>query len=339
MRLPQALLTPSTRRAFVCASLGTGLMAGIGANTMGTNTVGNLQPIAQWRERVLHGFGTTLWLRAAHTDIRVLNQGLDEAVQGLRAIEAEMSLFDQESDICQLNRTGFLANPGTHLAAALTLGIAVARASDGRFDPTVQSLWPVWAKAKTLNTVPTLKDLHTARSPVGWQGIHMENGGIRLDRPGMQITLNGIAQGYAADFARRVLKKHGVENALLNTGEWTMLGRSDLGRDWSIGLADPHGLKSILTEITSNGDSIATSSDNTTAFTADRRFHHILNPKTGMSPPHLSMVTVIAPSCALADALTKVFFMQAFDGAQALVRQWGVKAILVDKSGAMKVFA
>jgi FAD:protein FMN transferase len=321
----------TTRRTFIGASLGAGVLMGLSTD--------NETDRLQWRERALHGFGTTLWLRAAHHDVDALNRGLDEAITAIRDIEAQMSLFDKDSDITTLNKTGLLKQPGQHLVAALTLSQSIAQASDGSFDPTVQSFWPLWVNSKLAGQIPTSLALDEAKLRVDWRGIQIKANEIRFDRPGMQISLNGIAQGYAADYARDVLTKHGVQNALLNTGEWSAMGQAQAEHPWRLGIADPHQVNKVLTDIVSHGDSIATSADNTIVFTDDRRYHHVLNPKTGMSPAHMSMVTVIAPSCALADALTKVFFMQEFSQAEASAKKWGVKAILVDKAGTMKVFA
>jgi FAD:protein FMN transferase len=323
--------SPAIRRMFIGAGLGAGLLMGLSAAKKSAGL--------QWRERAMHGFGTTLWLRAAHNDVAALNRGLDEAIAAIRDIEAQMSLFDKGSSITTLNKTGLLKQPGQHLVAALTLSKSIARESDGAFDPTVQSFWPLWANAKPSGRIPTSAELEEAGRLVDWSGIQIKANEIRFDRRGMQISLNGIAQGYAADYARDVLKKHGVENALINTGEWSAMGHAQAGQPWRLGMADPHQVNKVLTDIVSHGDSIATSADNTVVFTDDKRYHHVLNPKTGMSPAHMSMVTVIAPSCALADALTKVFFMQEFNQAEATVQKWGVKAILVNKAGTMKVIA
>jgi thiamine biosynthesis lipoprotein len=78
---------------------------------------------------------------------------------------------------------------------------------------------------------------------------------------------------------------------------------------------------------------MATSSDAHTVFSADRRNHHILDPRTGYSPQHWSSVTVLAPSCAMADALTKVFFMLPPSRIDAECRRWGVDVVLQDKAG------
>ncbi len=78
---------------------------------------------------------------------------------------------------------------------------------------------------------------------------------------------------------------------------------------------------------------MATSGDDETVFSADHRHHHIFDPHTGWSPPGLSGVTVAAPTGALADALTKVFFVAGPERALAVARQWHVDALWIAKSG------
>ena len=82
-----------------------------------------------------------------------------------------------------------------------------------------------------------------------------------------------------------------------------------------------------------DGYSAATSSDAHTTFTADRRYHHILDPRTGESPPHWSSVTVVARSAALADGLTKVFFALPKERVAAAASHWGVGVLMQDKRG------
>jgi thiamine biosynthesis lipoprotein len=82
-----------------------------------------------------------------------------------------------------------------------------------------------------------------------------------------------------------------------------------------------------------DGRSVATSSDSETWFSPDRRHHHIFDPRTGYSPAGISSVTVVAPSCAVADALTKVMFVAGGQHALQLARQWQADVLVVDKTG------
>jgi FAD:protein FMN transferase len=324
------LSAASTRRQWLTASLG------LGAACAGAGALAGSSPLI-WRERALLGFGTTLWLRAAHADAPTLERALDDAVAAIRDVEAQMSLFDPNSAVSRLNRDGRLRGAGDDLLRVLQLAQHVSARSDGAFDITVQPLWQAWAAARREARVPTAAGLHAARSLVGWQGVQIDAAEVRLRRPGMAITLNGIAQGYAADRARERLRAHGVEHALLDTGEWAPLGQGPDGAPWALAVADPRGgdagaVHAVAT-LQAEGRSVATSSHAHTTFTADRRHHHIFDPRSGVSPAQLASVTVVANSCALADALTKVMFMGGIDDALTGARHWGVDVLAIDKAG------
>ncbi len=311
----------------VALGLGTGSVSALSA----ARTDGRLQ----WRERALLGFGTRLWLRAAHEDEGRLEASLDAAVQAIRHVERQMSLFDENSAACQLNREGVLHKVDPDLLRVLGLAAQIAARSAGAFDITMQPLWQVWAAAQREGRLPGATELRQARALVDWRALRIEGQAVFLDRPGMAISLNGIAQGYAADLARARLQAHGIRHALLDTGEWSPLGWGPDNTPWVLGVADPHvpGGAALQTRLISDGRAMATSSDAHSVFSADRRHHHIIDPRSGYSPTIWSSVTVLAPSCALADGLTKVMFMAPASQALALAQQWGVDVLLIDKAG------
>lgn len=293
----------------------------------------------QWRERVLLGLGTTLWLRAAHADANRADAALDAAVRALRHVERQMSLFDPDSALCRLNREGVLRDPDAHLVAVLQLARRVAAGSSGAFDASVQPLWAAWQRAHAEQRLPTQAELKAARARVDWRAVHVTPERITLRRPGMALTLNGIAQGYAADLARAALREHGIEHALLDTGEWATLGRAPADAPWVLGIADPRDAQRLVARLQPQGRAVATSSDAQLAFTADRREHHIVDPRSGHSPPQLASVTVVAPSAVLADALTKVVFMAGWEQGLPAAQRWGADALIVDKAGRWKASA
>jgi thiamine biosynthesis lipoprotein len=295
-----------------------------------------------WRERALLGFGTTLWLRAAHADAARLEHALDAAVALLRHIEQQMSLFDPGSALCRLNRDGVLLRPDPALVAVLQLARQVSARSGGAFDATVQPLWAVWQQAHAQRRKPTPAELLAARALVDWRAVAVSATEVRLGRAGMALTLNGIAQGFAAERARALLQAHGIGHALLDTGEWAPIGQAPDGQPWQLGLASPRDSARMLATLRADGRGMAVSSDAMLRFgpdASDDRDHHILDPHTGRSPPHLSAVVVAARSTALADALTKVLFMGTAPQALALARQWGVDVVAVDKAGRLHASA
>ncbi len=327
---PTPLPAPGPRRQWLRTSLGIGAaLAGVSA-APGQAAAGPLI----WCERALLGFGTTLWLRAAHRSASTVERALDAAVQAIRHVETQMSLFDPASAVSRLNTEGELHEPDADLLRVLQLAQHVAARSAGAFDITVQPLWQAWEAARRAGRAPTAHALAQARARVGWRGLEVEPGRVRLRHAGMAITLNGIAQGYAADLARQRLQAHGIEHALLDTGEWAPLGRGPGDAPWSLAVAHPRAdATQPIATLLAQGRSVATSSDAHTAFTADLRHHHIFDPRSGVSPAQLASVTVLAPSCALADALTKVMFMGGIHDALGLARRWGVDVLAIDKAG------
>jgi thiamine biosynthesis lipoprotein len=286
-----------------------------------------------WQERSLVGFGTTLWLKAAHTDAGRLQMALNESVKAIRSVEKQMSLFDPDSAVSRLNRLGELQNPDAELVSVLTLAQHVSMRSAGAFDVTMQPLWGLWSFHSQTQTVPSAKAISQTRSLVNWQALTVSPEVVRLNVKGMGVSLNGIAQGYAADKVRAVLQLHGVQHALIDTGETSVLGQSSKGENWRFAVEPSVASTVTSPAISPHGWALATSSDSHTVFSADHMHHHILNPHTGDSPSHWASVSVIAPSCALADALTKVFFMCPPHGVERLAKAWGVGVVLQNKRG------
>ena len=286
-----------------------------------------------WRERVLLGFGTTLWLRAAHTDSDRLELALNQAVLAIRQVESDMSLFNPESAVSRLNESGELRKPSAQLLSVLSLARYVSSRSQGAFDVTVQPLWQLWSQVQAGEKLPSQKQLQNKRQLVNWRALETSPDMIRLNTKGMGVSLNGIAQGYAADLVRAVLQSHGVAHALIDTGETATLGNAPDAKPWRLGVESAANAHLMQPVITADARAMATSSDAHTTFTPDHVHHHIFNPQTGDSPRHWASATVIAPSCALADALTKVFFMCPPRLVKRTASYWGVDVILQDKQG------
>jgi thiamine biosynthesis lipoprotein len=135
---------------------------------------------------------------------------------------------------------------------------------------------------------------------------------------------------------------------MIDAGETALLGNAPNEKPWSLSIESAATLKNLGIKntlqaalnqqgtsapiIVSDGRAMATSSDAHTTFSQDHRYHHILNPHTGYSPAQWSSVTVLASSCVVADALTKVFFMTPKERVIAKARHWGVDVVMQDKA-------
>lgn len=287
----------------------------------------------QWHVRTLIGLGTTMTVRVGHADAALAEHALDAVRDTIRQVEDQMSLYRPDSAICELNRNGQLKDPHPDLVEILRTAQSVSTRSRGAFDVTVQPLWAVFESASQQGRLPAPDAVRGARKLVDWRRVHVAADAITLEQQGMGITLNGIAQGFAADRVRARLQALGIQHALINTGEWAGLGAPGPGRPWTLGVADPRDAGAVLARIAMDGRCVATSADNQCSFSADFRHHHIFDPATGYSPSGLSSVSVLAPTCVQADALTKVMFVAGFRHALQLANVWNVDVLVVDKRG------
>ena len=203
------------RRTLLQATLGLGMLGALGADgRFGIPAASVQQPAEaaglQWRDRPLLGLGTTLSLRVGHRDPAQAERALDAVVATIRHVEAQMSLFDPNSALSRLNHDGELHDPDPGLLDILRIAQDVSARSHGAFDVTVQPLWQVFEAAQRKQGLQSGAAVLQARERVGWQALEITPRRIRFKKPGMAVTLNGIAQGYAADLVRRQLQACGI---------------------------------------------------------------------------------------------------------------------------------
>ena len=178
------------RRQYLRWSLGLagGLMSGrLIADTPALQVSPAMTPLI-WRERLLVGFGTSLWLKAGHHNADQLEAALTAAVQAIRSVETQMSLFDPDSGLSRLNRNGVLHRPDMHLRTVLHAAAQVSQRSGGAFDISMQPLWRVWSEAADTGSLPSPRAVQRAQRQVNWRAVEVSASQIRLNQAGMQFT-------------------------------------------------------------------------------------------------------------------------------------------------------
>ncbi|KQT57033.1 thiamine biosynthesis protein ApbE [Methylobacterium sp. Leaf456] len=263
-------------------------------------------------------FGTTVSLTLVAERDDAFEPAFRDAFAAIRAVEAAGSLYRPDSALSRLNRDGRLDAPDPLVLAMLRFALTLAERSGGAFDPTVQPLWTLWSDGAARGERPGPQARAEAVSRVGWRHVAVDETGIRFARAGMCLTLNGLIQGFAADRVMAALAAHGIADAFVDTGEFAAAGAHADGTPWRLGLG-AHGDRPSEV-IAPFAGFAATSGDDATAFSPDRRDHHIFDPATGLSPTALSRVTVTAPSGLLADGLSTAAFVMGEAAGAALVR-------------------
>ncbi len=283
--------------------------------------------------------GTTLHVVA---DVRdVSPQELYAAVMELdREAKASMSIYDGTSLLSRLNRNE-TDSVDRHIAFNLRLADSIGSLSDGRYDVTVKPLVEAWGFAGKERTEHPNVD--SILEFVGREKVRVEAGRLVKDDPRVQLDFNSIAKGYTVDLLAALVEKYGAENYIVDIGgEVCCRGVNRQGNPWRIGIETPFdGNMSngeyLQKRVWLHDGGLATSG-NYRRFYFDKegnKVAHTIDPRTGRSAvSRLLSVTVVAPTCAEADALGTMFLaMGADDALAAAAAMPGVKVYFILADG------
>jgi thiamine biosynthesis lipoprotein len=291
--------------------------------------------------------GTTMKVEAVSRSLSKdeLNKAALDAIKAVKRVDALMSTWRDDSEISRLNR----AEPGQWVELSpetyevLVVAIDVAKTTGGAFDITVEALVDLWGfgpKSPPVPTdVPTDEAIEAAKAITGFEHIVIDANNKRAarDAEGVEVDLGGIAKGYAVDVAIQTLRKHGVEDALVEIGgETAAIGLTRERDPWLIGVRHPNAPARSLTTIELEGSAIATSGDYFNVYElGGRLYSHIIDPATGKPISNdVCSVTVLAAKCAYADALATGLMVLGPERGLALVESLpGVEAIIAWRTG------
>jgi thiamine biosynthesis lipoprotein len=260
-----------------------------------------------------------------------------QALAEVERLEAVFSLQRAESALSRLNRDGRLDDPPLELRLVLTEARRIAALSAGAFDVTVQPLWRLYAdhfaRPGAPADGPPASEVARALGLVDWRAVELDRAAIRLRRPGMALTLNGIAQGCITDRVAALLLDAGMERALVALGEIRALGEPEPGRPWRIGLVDDGP------PLETGTTALATSAPAATVFEPSGRFHHLLDPRSGRPALGPRRVTVLAESAMLADALSTALAVTPAPAGHVLAAGGARRAIVERADGRREAWA
>lgn len=214
---------------------------------------------------------------------------------------------------------------------------AFARFSDGAFDPTCGAL--TLAFEGSAGEPADEPGLARAVQAVGWRHLLLDpaNRSVRLARAGVRLDLTGFAKAYAIDRCVALLRRQGIQHALVSAGGDTRLIGDRRGSPWTIALRDPDDADRVLAQLPLHDLAVSTA-------VGSRRGHRprapVIDPRSGLPPTGLRSATVIAPEGITANALAKAALVLGVECALQLVDAEGaVDAVLVDAEGRLHVSA
>lgn len=283
--------------------------------------------------RVLAGDGIRRWqgtalgadasLQLVGLSERMADRLVERCLQEVTRLERALSLFRPDSALVQLNRKGRLDAPPADLVRVMQEAVTYGHLTDGVFDITTQPLWTLYAEHFATNGAdaagPPVSAVAAVQALIDFRAVEVEPSRITFARPGMAVTLNGIAQGYITDRIAELLLNEGLSDVLVDMGEVRALGRHPAGRPWRVSIR----------QVNNDGPSLdltgalATSATNGTCFDPGGRFGHILDPRSGRPAPGPRQVSVRAGTASRADALSTAFLLMPPSAAAGLAGQLG----------------
>lgn len=288
-----------SRRRFIAitAALGaaSALPRGVAARELQTYT---------WKGIAL---GAEASLTLQHPEEAIAKEAIEACLAEVARLEAIFSLFRTDSALVRLNAAGRLDDAPLDLRILLAEALSLAERSGGAFDPTIQPLWALYAEhfaSRAATDGPEKRDIDLALRLVDWRSVAIEKGSVRFLKPGMSLTLNGMAQGYITDKVGDLLRNRGFEHVLVNMGEQLTLGPKWDGAAWTVGIADPALPERVIESIALVDGAMATSGGYGCRFDAAGRFTHILDPRTGAVADQLTSLTILADRATAADGLS-----------------------------------
>lgn len=217
----------------------------------------------------------------------------------------------------------------------LVQAVRVMNQTHQAFHPMLGQLKEMWNFQPDAHKVPLDTDILQYMQSL--QDAHLEQKGTQWRRSDavIQLDFGAIAKGYAIDRAIETLQNHGIANAVVNAGGDIRLIGQRFERAWRIGIKHPRKADQVLGWMALKGDlSLVTSGDYERFFLiAEKRYHHILDVRTGYPATQSQSVTVIATNATLADAWSTALFVLGFKGLKSVHIPADLDYLIVDQQG------
>lgn len=267
---------------------------------------------------------------------------IQEAIAEVQRIEKLITSWDKDSETSKIN-----ANAGIRPVAVswelfklIERCVQISEITNGAFDISYTALTDVWKFDGSMTSLPSTQQLKGALANVGYKKIilNSKDQTVYLTKKGMRLSFGAVGKGYAADRAKALLVSKDVKAGIISLGgDSTTWGTKASGEKWLIGIVHPGKRGSLISWLPLLESSVATSGgDGEFILANDKKYSHILDPRTGYPSSGIKSVSVFTKSAELSDALATAIFVMGKDAGLALINQLGdTEVILVDDADKM----
>jgi len=267
-----------------------------------------------------------------------------QAIAEMRRLEQLLSEWQDSSEVSRVNlRAGQWVSVGLETETVLERSLFAGKISEGAFDITFHALGDLWKFGSAQDAKPQLPaaaEIQKRRARVDYRRIELDRTRhrVRLGKD-QKIGLGGIAKGFIVDQAVRLLRQAGLSAFLVQAGgDLYGAGRKPDGSAWISGIQDPRGAQgSFFATIELEDHAFSTAGDYARSFLIDgKRFHHIIDPRTGYPATASRSVTVWANDATTADMVDDaVFILGQQKGLELADSIEGVGVVVVDSNNAV----
>lgn len=245
------------------------------------------------------------------------------------AFDSVFSVYNTYSIISRINRNDTNVQTNADFEYLFTVAQSISAHTQGAFDITVGPLVKAWGFSSD-NThnhhQPNINDL---LSMVGYEKIHIKNHRLLKSDSRISINVNAIAQGYSVDLIAKLLENNGCTDYMVEIGgELMCKGKNPTGSDWKIGIANPIDDSTNVSNKLQNTIAVTNKAVSTSGnyrkfyYKNGKKYAHIIDPRTGYpTTNNILSVTVIAPTCIVADAYATAFMVLGVDSALQLCKK------------------
>lgn len=260
------------------------------------------------------------------------------AIEEIQRIERLLTTFDESSETNDINRhAGIMpiaVSDETFQLIKRSLGIS--KLTDGAFDITYGSIDKrLWNFERGMTSLPDAGTAKKCVRLINYKNVILDEAAhtVMLKEKGMRIGFGAIGKGYAAEKAKQLLIKLGIQSGIVNaSGDLVAWGSQANEHPWTIGIANPDAPAIPIAILNFSNRAIATSGNyEKFVFINGRRYSHTINPKTGLPATGIKSVTIIAANAELADALTTPVMVMGVQAGLNMINQIsGVECIIID---------
>jgi thiamine biosynthesis lipoprotein len=283
--------------------------------------------------------GSFVSMTLLHPSKDQAEEAMDAAFDEIDRLSGLLSRYDHASAVYDLNTHGRLQGVPPEVAQVVASSLHYHRLTGGYFDITVKPVVDLFQQklGGEKKIQPTDAEIRDLLKRVDARNIELMNQSLSFKAEGMGITLDGIAVGFIVDRVSELLVARGIRNHLINArGDIRTSGCKEDGKPWTVAVQDPWKRKAYPDVVHMGDGAISTSGNYEIYYDREKMFHHIVNPKTGLSPDGVTSGTIIAATTMEADALaTALCVMSPSQGTEFVNGLAACESLVIGKDGAM----